>query len=68
MALPQVQFDIMNLINQSTGFSLFQIHLGRSPCDLPPLINSASPTMHRQAANKLIARLHNDVAEAHNNL
>jgi hypothetical protein len=30
-ALPRVHFHIMNTMNASTGFSPFQLHLGRSP-------------------------------------
>ena len=30
-ALPRVRFAIMNMINKSTGFSPFQLHIGRSP-------------------------------------
>ena len=37
-ALPQICFDIMNSVNASTGFSNFQIHLGRSPCLIPPIV------------------------------
>jgi hypothetical protein len=39
-ALPWVCFDIMNTINASTGFSPFQLQMGRSPCIIPPLIHS----------------------------
>ena len=37
-ALPHIHFDIMNMVNAPTGFSNFQIWLGRSPCLIPPLI------------------------------
>jgi hypothetical protein len=30
-ALPQIRFQIMNMVNASTGYSGFQLHLGRSP-------------------------------------
>ena len=30
-ALPRIRFDIMNSVNASTGFSHFQLRLGRSP-------------------------------------
>ena len=38
-ALLKVQFDIMNTINKSTGFSPFQLHFGRPACMLPPIVN-----------------------------
>jgi hypothetical protein len=41
-ALPKVRFDIMNTLNQSTGFSPFQLRFGKSPRILPPLL--AEPT------------------------
>jgi hypothetical protein len=37
-ALPWVRFDMMNTINLSTGFSPFQLRMGRSPHVIPPLI------------------------------
>lgn len=36
-ALPRVRFDLMNSVNASTGFSPFQLRMGRSPRILPPL-------------------------------
>ena len=38
-ALPQVQFNIMNTVNKSTGFSPFQLRFGRQPRLLPPLVH-----------------------------
>lgn len=38
--LPHVQFDLMNILNHSTIFTPFQLHLGHFPCLLPPLIPS----------------------------
>jgi hypothetical protein len=37
-ALPRVCFDMMNTVNVSTGFSGFQLRMGRSPRVIPPLI------------------------------
>jgi hypothetical protein len=37
-ALPRVRFDIMNTINASTGFSPFQLRMGRLPRVIPPLV------------------------------
>ena len=60
-ALPCVQFDIMNSVNTSTGFSNFQIHFGRSPCLIPPivpanLVPSSSNETHAAQAHMLIRR------------
>jgi hypothetical protein len=69
-ALPRVRFDIMNTVNASTGFSGFQLRMGRSPCVIPPLV--ASPTHNAPDEQKLAAdiikRLQDDVIEARENL
>jgi hypothetical protein len=39
-ALPRIRFNIMSTLNQSTGYSPFQLRFGKSPCLLPPLVNS----------------------------
>ena len=36
--LPLVCFNIINTINKSMGFSPFQLHMGHSPCVIPPLM------------------------------
>lgn len=41
LALPQIRFNMMNTLNASTGFLGFHLHLGRSPCVIPPLIPSS---------------------------
>src|SRR6202000_282528 len=43
-SLPHVRFMIMNTINKSTGYSPFQLRMGRSPRILPPLIPDAART------------------------
>jgi hypothetical protein len=43
-ALPKVKFDIMNTLNKSTGFTLFQLRFGKSPRILPPLIEYSHGT------------------------
>src|SRR6267154_1620525 len=63
----------MNSINTSTGFSNFQIRLSRSPRIIPPIVpnNLAhSPPKEEETiqAQSLIIRLHDDVAEAKDNL
>ena len=37
-ALPRIHFDIMNIVNKSTGFSPFQLHFWHSPRILPPIV------------------------------
>jgi hypothetical protein len=63
----------MNLINASTGFSNFQIRLGRSPRIIPPLIPrdlSSVPSQENETlhAEKLVTDLQTDVNEAKDNL
>jgi hypothetical protein len=41
-SLPRVRFAIMNTINRSTGYSPFQLRMGRSPRVLPPLTMDAA--------------------------
>jgi len=64
-ALPKVRFDFMNTVNASTGFAPFQLHLGRSPRLLPPLVPlSQVSTTEDCAAHAFMERLHMDVLEA----
>ncbi len=70
-ALPRVRFDIMNTVNASTGFSPFQLRMGRSPRLIPPLVAPAfedpvPPEALR--AEQLFRQLELDCAEAHDNL
>ena len=59
----------MNTINKSTGFSPFQLRLGRSPRLIPPLITLIVPTTpEEQRARELINKLQQDVFEAQDNL
>jgi hypothetical protein len=72
-ALPRIRFDIMNSVNASTGFSNFQIRLGRSPRIIPPIVPAELTQSSRKEdetlrARSLITQLHNDVAEAKDNL
>lgn len=66
--LPQVQFDLMNTVNWSTGFTPFQLHLGRSPHLLPPLISATNNTEEEQSAEDILQRIHEDIHEAQDNL
>ena len=67
-ALPLVRFNYMNTLNASTGFSPFQLHLGRSPRLIPPFTKSPSTDTHELDAAKLIKRIDCDVMEAQDNL
>jgi hypothetical protein len=70
-ALPRIRFQIMNMVNASTGFSGFQLHMGRSPHIIPPLVPSTvdlTNTDTSSLAAELITRVNNDVADAHDNL
>ncbi|KAI9070178.1 hypothetical protein FKP32DRAFT_1543198, partial [Trametes sanguinea] len=63
----------MNTVNSSTGFSPFQLHLGRSPRLLPPLTSHDLSSCSSDAdvaslASDLIKRLESDVMEAQDNL
>jgi hypothetical protein len=63
----------MNTVNKSTGFSPFQLHLGRTPRMIPPLIpasNDAHPDITTQAiaACTIIEKLERDVWEAQDNI
>ena len=70
-ALPRIRFQIMNTVNASTKFSGFQLHLGRSPRIIPPIIPQALPAELSEAteiAVKTIETVTNDVAQARDNL
>lgn len=70
-ALPRICFQIMNTVNSSTKFTGFQLHLGRSPRVIPPLVPNCLPTDLLDAAQTAmvtIDKITNDVAEAQDNL
>ena len=61
----------MNSINASTGFSPFQLHIGRSPHIIPPLTNFSTPTdspATEQWAREMIQQLQLDTLSAQDNL
>jgi RNase H-like domain found in reverse transcriptase/Reverse transcriptase (RNA-dependent DNA polymerase)/Integrase zinc binding domain/Chromo (CHRromatin Organisation MOdifier) domain/Aspartyl protease len=68
-ALPRIRFNIMSTLNQSTGFSPFQLRFGRTPRVIPPLVNPPpiSASEHN-IAQRIIEQLHLDVEEAKDNL
>ena len=68
-ALPIIRFNMMNSVNKSTGFSPFQLRLGRSPRILPPLIRTNHPENAGEiSAREMIKKLHDDTLEAQDNL
>jgi hypothetical protein len=71
-ALPRIRFNIMNTVNKSTGFTPFQLRLGRNPRIIPPLIkinnNTTDRTPAELNAQSVIDRLNHDVWEAKDNL
>ena len=68
-ALPRIRFHIMNTVNKSTGFTPFQLRMGRSPRVIPPLIPLTRNTSPEDiSAHDIIQRLQDDVSEAQDNL
>jgi len=66
--LPRIRFALMNTVNASTGFSGFQLRLGRSPRVVPPL--HKSPELEGDAidAGRVIEQLRVDTMEAQDSL
>jgi hypothetical protein len=61
----------MNIVNASTSYSRFQLHLGRSPQVIPPIVPSSLPKELAdagQTATSIINMLMDDVTDAHDNL
>jgi hypothetical protein len=67
-ALPRIRFNLMNTINASTGFSPFQLRMGRSPRVFPPLVAAADGELRDIRAEDVIRRLEDDMQEAQDNL
>lgn len=69
-ALPIIRFNIMNTTNKSTGFSPFQLRMGRSPRLLPPLIRHEKDSENKEEVNawRLIKDLEAMTMEAQDNL
>jgi hypothetical protein len=69
-ALPRVRFHIMNTVNASTGYSPFQLCMGRSPRLIPPFAPT-TPVSKIPAdvlAADIIKRLETDFHDAQDNL
>ncbi len=51
-SLPRIQFSMMNMINALTGYSRFQLNMGRLPRLIPPLIPvSLAPSCPQEDIN-----------------
>lgn len=71
--LPRIRFAIMNSVNASTGFSGFQLRLGRSPRLIPPFVtipqDARGPLrVAAETAVKVIEQLREDTWQAIDNL
>jgi hypothetical protein len=67
-ALPRIRFNLMNTINTSTGFSPFQLRMGRSPRIIPPLVVNENDVVEDIRALDVITKLESDINEAKDNL
>ena len=68
-ALPRIRFHLMNTVNKSTGFTPFQLRMGRSPQLIPPLVPLPRNTSAEDIlAHAIINKLCEDVSEAQDNL
>jgi hypothetical protein len=66
-ALPRIRFQIMNTVNASTKFSGFQLHLGRSPRIIPPMIPQSLPMELHNATHTAMSTI-KQLSEARDNL
>ena len=71
--LPKIHFQIMNTVNASTGYSPFQLHLGRSPRLIPPLIDTLQKLTgehprEEKSAKEIVAELEHITQDAKDNL
>lgn len=70
-ALPRIRFDIMSSVNVSTGFSGFQLRMGRSPRVMPPIVardTRLKVDIDTAKAEDIVSRLLLDECEAKDNL
>ena len=69
-ALPLVRFNIMNTVNMSTGFSPFQLRMGRSARVVPPLVlpDVVNTSEEDERAQHVIKFIENIRMEAQDNL
>ena len=68
-ALPLIYFQIMNMVNKSTGYSPFQLRFGYSARVLPPLTRALFDLpCETLDARKIIEVINSNVADARDNL
>jgi len=72
-ALPKIRFEMMNTVNSSTGYTPFQLRLGRSPRIIPPLIDTQHhlANIHHteeSAAKQIVTDLERITLDARDNL
>ncbi|KAJ3480303.1 hypothetical protein NLI96_g8442 [Meripilus lineatus] len=70
-SLPKVRFDMMSSINGSTGLAPFQLHIGRLPRLIPPMIPATpntTPDDDIKRASDLLATFTTDMHAAKDNL
>lgn len=70
-ALRRIRFDIMNSVNASTGFSGFELRMGRSLRVMPPIVprvDRLPVDIDAAKAEKIVVQLLLDEAEAKDNL
>jgi hypothetical protein len=65
-ALPIICFNMMNTINASTGYSGFQLRMGRSPRVIPPLVPGSpeEPGQEEIMACAIVSEIKANVANA----
>lgn len=64
-----MQFDIMNTVNKSTGFSPFQLRMRQSPHLVPPLLPVLEQVgLEEETPQRVIDRLAVNMAMAQDNL
>ena len=64
-ALPKIRFDLMNSVNKSTGFSGFQVRMGRAPRLMPPMVTREDLPEHLASTSEGLAavRVIDDIRE-----
>jgi hypothetical protein len=68
-ALPRIHFNLMCMVNKSTGYSPFMLCHGRNPIVLPPLDSTHKPiTQDEIDAHALLTHLHKSLNDAKDNL
>jgi hypothetical protein len=68
-SLPLVRFQIMNTVNASTGYSGFELRMGRSPRIIPPLVEPVAGSEPEEFhVAEIVERITTAVSEAKDNM